>query len=154
MYELEGADFRNLSFHFIMRSLNLYAGESVKIKPGQSKIVPLCLDTYGCNNKIGLYSKENEKVILNLKTERENKLVQTLPAVMSKGKILLTAINNGGKEWKISKSLMMGSLDCKSLGYFHISRNTLQRIMLDNAKFLPDKETIEYFNLLKEDHRM
>ena len=154
VYELEGgADFRNLSFHFIMRSSNLYVGESVKIKPGQSKIVPLCLDTYGCNDKIDLYSKENEKVILNLKTDREDKLVQTLPAVKSKGKILLTAINNGGKEWKISKSQMMGSLDCRSLGYFHISRNTLQRIMLDNAKFLTDKETIEYFNLLKEDHR-
>ena len=48
---------------------------------------------------------------------------------------------------------MMGSLDCRSLGYFHVSRNTLQRIMLDNAKFLTDKETIEYSNLLKEDHR-
>ena len=154
MYELEGgADFRNLSFHFIMRSLNLYAGESVKIKPGQSKMIPLCLNTYGCNDKIDLYSKENEKVILNLKTDREDKLVQTVPAVMSKGKILLTAINNGRKEWKISKSQMMGSLDCRSLGYFHISRNTLQRIMLDNAKFLTDKETNEYFNLLKEDHR-
>ena len=154
MCELEGgADFRNLSFHFIMRSLNLYAGESVRIKPGQSKMIPLCLNTYGCNDKIDLYSKENEKVILNLRTDREDKLVQTVPAVMSKGKILLTAINNSRKEWKISKSQMMGSLDCRSLGYFHISRNTLQRIMLDNAKFLTDKETIEYFNLLKEDHR-
>ena len=154
MYELEGgADFRNLSFHFIMRSLNLYAGESVRIKPGQSKMIPLCLNTYGCNDKIDLYSKENEKVILNLKTDRKDKLVQTVPAVMSKGKILLTVINNGTKEWKISKSQMMGSLDCRSLGYFHISRNTLQRIMLDNAKFLTDKETNEYFNLLKEDHR-
>ena len=114
---------------------------------------PLCLNTYGCNDKIDLYSKENEKVILNLKTDREDKLVQTVPAVMSKGKILLTAINNGTKEWKISRSQMMGSLDCRSLGYFHISRNTLQRIMLDNAKFLTDKETVEYFNLLKEDHR-
>ena len=39
MYELEGgADFRNLSFHFLMRSLNLYAGDTVKIKPGQTKV--------------------------------------------------------------------------------------------------------------------
>ena len=43
--ELEGgADFRNLSFHFLMRSLNLYAGETMKIKPGQTKIVDyLCV---------------------------------------------------------------------------------------------------------------
>ena len=47
MYELEGgAEFRNLSFHFLMRSLNLYARETVKIKPRQNKIVPMCLDTY------------------------------------------------------------------------------------------------------------
>ena len=45
MYELKGgADFRNLSFHFLMRSLNLYAGEPVKIKPGQTKIVPMYLE--------------------------------------------------------------------------------------------------------------
>ena len=47
MYELEGgADFRNLSFHFLMRSLNLYAGDTVKLKPGQTKVVPMCLDTH------------------------------------------------------------------------------------------------------------
>ena len=82
MYELEGgADFRNLSFHFLMRSLNLYAGETVKIKPGQTKIVPMCLDTYTMktDSQLGekklldrdLYTRENEKVIVNLKTERK-----------------------------------------------------------------------------------
>ena len=57
------------------------------------------------------------------------------------------------QEWKIDKSQMMGSLDCRSLGYFHISRHSLQRIMLDNADFLIDSETVEYFNILKEDHK-
>ena len=93
MYELEGgADFRNLSFHFLMRSLNLYAGQTVKIKPGQSKMVPLCIDTHVMerNSKlrerklldIDLYKIENEKVIINLKSERKYKLVQTMPALM------------------------------------------------------------------------
>ena len=164
MYELEGgADFRNLSFHFLMRSLNLYAGETVKIKPGQTKIVPLCLDTYAMkrDSQLGkkklldtdIHTRENEKVIINLKTERKDKLVQTIPALMSKGTIFLTAVNNTGIVWKIEKSQMMGSLDCRSPGYFHISRYSLQRIMLDNADFLTDKETVEYFNILKEDHK-
>ena len=48
---------------------------------------------------------------------------------------------------------MAGSLDCRSLGYFHISRYSLQRIMLDNADFLTDKETVENSNVLKEDHK-
>ena len=38
---------------------------------------------------IDLYSRENEKVIINLKIERKDRLVQTLPAVMSKGIISL-----------------------------------------------------------------
>ena len=82
MYELEGgADFRNFSYHFLMRSLNLYGGETVKIKPGQSKMVPLCLDTCATRRDpqlgekklldIGLHNTENEKVIINLKTERK-----------------------------------------------------------------------------------
>ena len=100
MYELEGgADFRNLSFHFLMRSLNLFAGDSIKIKPGQTKVVPMCLDTHAIKRDmtlaekrrldIDLYSRENEKVMVNLKTERKDKLVQTIPAVMSKGTISL-----------------------------------------------------------------
>ena len=164
MYELEGgADFRNLSFHFLMRSLNLYAGDSIKIKPGQTKIVPMCLDTHAIKRDmtlgekkrldIDLYSRENEKVMVNLKTERKDKLVQTIPAVISQGTVFLTAVNNTDTEWKIDKYQMMGSLDCRSLGYFHISRHSLQRIMSDNANFLNDRETVEYFNILMEDHK-
>ena len=100
-----------------------------------------------------MYNREGEKVIVNLKTGNKDQLVQTLPAVMSKGTILLTSVNNTDKEWKIDKSQIMGSLDCRSLGCFHISRNSLQRIMLDNADFLTDSETVEYFNILKEDHK-
>ena len=85
MYELEGgANFRNLSFHFLMRSLNLYAGQTVKIKPGQSKMVPLCIDTHVMerNSKlrerklldIDLYKIENKKVIINLKSERKERV--------------------------------------------------------------------------------
>ena len=116
-----------------MRSLNLYAEETVKIKPGQSKMVPLCLDTYAMKRdsqlrekkllEIDLYEIENENVIINLKTERKDKLVQTLPALMS---IFLSAVNNTDVVWKIEKAQMMGSLDCRSLGYFHITRNSLQ----------------------------
>ena len=82
-----------------------------------------------------MYNREGEKVIVNLKTGRKDQLVQTLPAVMSKGTILLTAVNNTDKEWKIDKSQMMGSSDCGSLGCFHISRNSLQRIMLEMLTF-------------------
>ena len=126
-------------------------------------MVPLCLDTHAMKRDsqlrerklldTDLHKIENEKVIINLNTERKDKLVQTLPALMSIGTILLSAVNSTDVIWKIEKSQMMGSLDCRSLGYFHISRNSLQRVMLDKANFLTDRETVEYFNILKEDHK-
>ena len=79
--------------------------------------------------------------------------MQTLPALMSKGTIFLSAVNNTDVVWKIEKSQMMGSLDCRSLGYFPISRNSLQRVTLDKADFLTDRETVQYFNILKEGHK-
>ena len=79
--------------------------------------------------------------------------MQTLPALMSKGNIFFSAVNNTDVVWKIEKSQMIGSLDCRSLGYFHTSRNSLQRVMLDKADFLTDRETVEYFNILKENHK-
>ena len=126
-------------------------------------MVPLCIDTHVMKGSSKLREKklldidldkiENEKVIVNLKTERKDKLVQTMPALMTKGTVFLSAMNNTDVVWKIEKSQMMGSLDCRSLGYFHISRNSLQRIMLDKADFLTDRQTVEYFNILQEDHR-
>ena len=62
------------------------------------------------------------------------------PVLMSKGTIFLSALNNSDIVWKIEKSQMMGSLGCRSLGYFHISRNSLQRVMLDKANFRTDKD--------------
>ena len=68
-----------------MRTLNLYAGETVKIKSGQTKVVPMCLDTYAMKRDsqlgekklldIDIHTRENEKVIINLKIERKDKLV-------------------------------------------------------------------------------
>ena len=66
---------------------------------------------------------------------------------MSRGTIFLTAVNNADIEWKIDRYQIMGSLDCRSLGYFHISRHSLQRIMSDNANFLNDRQSVEYFNI-------
>ena len=82
----------------------------------------------------------------------KGKISKCITCINVKRSYFLTAVNNTDIDWKIEKSQMMGSLDCRSLGYFHISRNSLQRIMLDNADFLTDKEIVEYFNIPKEDY--
>ena len=52
---------------------------------------------------------------------------------------------------------MLGCLDMRSSGYFHVSRDTLQQIMKssfkDNCSFLSENETSEYFDLYNKDHK-
>ena len=99
MYELEaGANFRIFSFQFIMRSLNLYSSENVNIKPGQTK-------TYSLEIKElppGMPDpKEENDVIVKLKTFRSDQLVQMLLAKWHNNRILLHAKTD--KIWKIKK---------------------------------------------------
>ena len=55
------------------------------------------------------------------------------------------------------KGEMLGCLDMRSSGYFHVSRETLQQIMKtsfkDNCSFLSERETQEYFDLYHKDHK-
>ena len=52
---------------------------------------------------------------------------------------------------------MLGCLDMRSSGYFHVSRETLQQIMKtsfkDNCSFLSGRETQEYFDMYHKDHK-
>ena len=61
------------------------------------------------------------------------------------------------KNWKINQGEMLGCLDMRSSGYFHVSRETLQQIMQssfkDNCLFLNERETQEYFDLYHKDHK-
>ena len=150
MYELKaGANFRNLSFPFIMRSLNLYSSENVNIKPGQTKTYSLELKELppGMPDP-----KEEHHVIVKLKTFRSDQLVQTLLAKWHNNRILLYATNKTDKIWKIKKGEMMGNMDMRTLGYFTVTRDNLNRIMKDHCKFLTEEETYEYFGLLNKDH--
>ena len=95
MYELEaGANFRNLSFQFIMRSLNLYSSENINIKPGQTKTYSLELKELQPEMPD---PKEEHDVIVKLKTFRSDQLVQTLLAKWHNNRILLCATNKTDK---------------------------------------------------------
>ena len=141
MYELEGGlDFRNPFFHFMMRSFNLHATENVNINPDQTK-------TYHLEWKDMPDPEEEHEVIIKIKTHRLDKLVQTLLAKWKNNRILLHATNNSNNMWKIEEEEMMGCLDMRTFGYFHVTGDNLNRIMDEHCKFLSEEETYEYFGL-------
>ena len=73
------------------------------------------------------------------------------------GKTTVQISNHSNENWKIHEGEMIGCLDMRSSGYFHVSRETLQQIIQssfkDKCSFLSEKETKEYFDLYHKDHK-
>ena len=151
MYELEAtANFRNLSFNFLMRSLNLYVTEEIDLQPGQSRTYCFRLKDIPPNLPV---EKDGTEVAIKLKSLRTDKLPITLVTVLF-GDAVFIKVNNITKvPMFIPKGTMMGSLDARSLGYFHVEREILDKMLQDKCKFLSEAETEEYFTLLQQDHK-
>ena len=152
-------DYNNLAFTFFKRSLPVYAMENYTIKSGKSKDIVLELkdipfEVHGYKD----FPKDGVATVAKLKSAKENQMIQTLILHLGEhGKTTVQLTNYSSKSWKIYEGEMIGCLDMRSSGYFHVSRKTLQQIMKssfkDNCSFLSERETQEYFDLYHRDHK-
>ena len=147
MYELEGGpNFGTLTFHFLMRSTPLKAMREVSIQPGESKL-------YGIQMLAVPPDFKGGTGVIKMRSENPGYLPQTLKLeVDKKGRGMIRAHNDANHTWTINAGETMGSIDMRSLGYFHISRDTIVETLEDHCKFLTEEETCEYFCKLIEDH--
>ena len=160
MYELEATvDYNNLAFTFLKRSLPVYAVENYTINSGKSKDIVLELkeipfELHGYKD----FPKDGVATVAKLKSAKENQMVQTLILhLWENGKTTVQLTNYSNDIWKIHEGEMIGCLDMRSSGYFHVSRQTLQQIkqssFKDNCSFLSERETQEYFDLYHKYHK-
>ena len=146
MYELEsGPHFGQLSFNFMQRSIPLIATEDIFVGPNKSKITTFRMESAPADFYTG-------KGIVKLKTERHDQYMQTLHIQINNRTIEVECTNHSPRTEKISKGSVMGCVDMRSLGYFHIQRDTLQAMVTKDCSFLNEEETVEYFSLLIKDH--
>ena len=160
MYELEATvDYNNLAFTFLKRSLPVYAVDNFTVKPGKSK--DIVLELKEISFKVHGYKdfpEDGVAAVAKLKSAKENQMVQTIILHLAEnGKTTVQLTNHLNQNWKINLGEMLGCLDMRSSGYFHVSRETLQQIMKtsfkDNCSFLSERETQEYFDLYHKDHK-
>ena len=160
MYELEASvDFNNLAFSFLKRSLPVYAVDNFSIRPGKTK--DIVMELKDIPYKITGYKDFPETgvaTVAKLKSAQEDQLVQTIILHLNHdGKTTIQLTDHSNIDWKVHKGEMLGCLDMRSSGYFHVSRDTLQQIMKssfkDNCSFLSEDETSEYFDLYNKDHK-
>ena len=160
MYELEASvNFNNLAFSSLKRSLPVYATDNFNIRPDKTK--DTVMELKDIPFKISGYKDFPETAVATvakLKSAKEDQLVQTIILHLNHdGKTTIELANHSNIDWKIHKGEMLGCLDMRSSGYFHVSRDTLQQIMKssfkDNCSFLSEDETSEYFDLYNKDHK-
>ena len=160
MYELEATvDYNNLAFTFLKRSLPIFAKEDYIVKSGKTKDIVLELkdipfEVHGYKD----FPKDGVATVAKLKSAKDSQMVQTLILHLGEdGKTTVQLSNHSNENWKIHKGDMIGCLDMRSSGYFHVSRETLQHILQssfkDNCSFLSERETEEYFDLYHKDHK-
>ena len=75
---------------------------------------------------------------------------QKIPAILKvpikQGIIQLEIENLGKTKWIIKENKMMGCVDMRSMGYFHVSRDSLQ-LLLDQCEFLDETKS---YNFIKD----
>ena len=148
MYELEGGpNFGTMKFDFMMRSIPLIAEESLSVKPGSQADLNLRL------SHLPKSFVDGSEAVIKLKSNRKDCMPQTVKTQVTEGKVYLTAINSSLETdtWTVKKGEVIGCVDMRSVGYFHISRSTIESAMKEKCQFLSDCETKEYFQLLIKD---
>ena len=109
---------------------------------------------YGYSN----FPREGVATVAKLKSAKDNQMVQTIMLHLERdGRTTVQISNHSNENWKIHEGEMIGCLDMRSSGYFHVSREALQQIIQssfkDKCSFLSERETEEYFDLYHKDHK-
>ena len=74
------------------------------------------------------FPKDGVATVAKLKSEKESQMVQTLMLHLGEnGKTTVQLTNHSNENWKIHEGEMMGCLDMRSSGYFHVSRKHYNR---------------------------
>ena len=131
----------------------MYAVDNFAVKPGKTKDITLGLKDMPF--KVHVYKefpKSGVASVAKLKSASEDQLVQRIILHLSEnGRTNVQLTNHSDEYWTIKQGEMLGCLDMRSSGYFHVSRDTLQQIIKssfkDNCSFLSETETSEYFDL-------
>ena len=87
-------------------------------------------------------------VIVKMKSQRDNCLPQTLRVALVNGKIHMNVTNSGQGELHMYKDQNIWVVDLRSAGYFHITRDSIQRCLHETFIFLNEEESQHYLSII------
>ena len=112
-------------YSFTIRSNNSYYCEMVKKPPDLS----------------------DEIVVVKMKSQREDCLPQTLRVAVMNGKIHMNVKNTGQGDLHLLRGQNIGIVDLRSAGYYHITRDGIQKCLHERFIFLNEEDFQDYLSL-------
>ena len=82
-----------------------------------------------------------------MKSQREDCLPQILRVAVLNGKIHMNVTNTGQGELHLLRGQNIGIVDLRSAGYYHITRDSIQRCLHERFIFLNEKDSQDYLSL-------
>ena len=141
LMEIEGVvDVSQLQVRFKNRALSVFPIVNAKIKSGEKRSV-----------KIQIPFQKEISGIAVVKLLLHN-VCYTLQVHVRRNTAVIDIVNTSDKELDLRTDQMMGSLDARSIGYFHVDHQTLQQQLIPKYEFKyllhEEDETSETFNKL------
>ena len=142
MTEIEGKSiYSKLEFKFKKRSIGITPSKGIHLPVGKTtpidcEMVKKCPDL------------SDGTVVLKMKSQREDCLPQTLKVAIVNGKIHMNVTNTGQGELHLHRGQNIGIVDLRSAGYYHITRDGIQRCLHERFIFLNEKESQDYLSLI------
>ena len=141
MTEIEGkSNFSKLEFKFKKRSIDITPLKDIHLPVGQTTAIDCEMVKKPPDFSDGI-------VVVKMKSQREDCLPQTLRVAVMNGKIHMNVKNTGQGDLHLLRGQNIGIVDLRSAGYYHITRDGIQRCLHERFIFLNEKDSQDYLSL-------
>ena len=141
MTEIEGkSNFSKLEFKFKKRSIDITPLKDIHLPVGQTTAIDCEMVKKPPDLSDGL-------VVVKMKSQREDCLPQTLRVAVMNGKIHMNVKNTGQGDLHLLRGQNIGIVDLRSAGYYHITRDGIQRCLHERFIFLNERDSQDYLSL-------
>ena len=141
IFELEGViDSHESCFRFLSRSIPIFPGEQVVVKPDKKKLIPI---------ETPLIEEISGMTVVKI-IDKEQKMPMILKLKFLHNKAMLDIMNNTREILIFDRKTMIGILDLRSLGYYKIKQGVLQQNLNKYYHFEEATKICESFNKMVE----
>ena len=123
----------------------------IGITPSKGIHLPVCKTTaFNCEVVKKSSDLSDGPIVVKMKSLREDCPSQTLQVALVNGKMHMNVTNTGQGELHLHRGQNIGVVDLRWAGYFHITRDGIQRFVCLHKRFifLNEKESQDYLPLI------